>query len=205
MGNQWESAIIQFETQDRVSPLPKHPIVFAGSSTFTRWASLAQDFPDWPVLNRGFGGSQMADILTFADRIILAYRPRGVIVYSGDNDLASGKRVEEVHGTVRHLVCQVRSTVPATLITFLSVKYSPVRMHLVAQIRALNERLAQMAKETQGVEFLEVASCLMNASGQPVPACYDPDGLHLSAEGYRRWMGILRPYLERTFPTGRGT
>src|SRR5688572_15841124 len=86
----WESQIAQYEEQDRTNPPAKGGIVFTGSSTIRGWKSLANDLPEHHVMNRGFGGSQIADATHFADRIIFPYAPRMVVIRAGGNDIHSG-------------------------------------------------------------------------------------------------------------------
>lgn len=195
MINEWEPSVRAFEERDRRCPPPADPVVFTGSSSIARWETLQEDFSDRPVLNRGFGGSEFSDLVHFCNRIILPYAPRGVIVYSGDNDLASGKSPREVQETARRLARHIHRELPATRVAFLSVKYSPSRLELADQIAELNDRLGTLAEEEPAVDYLDVASCLLDETGEPELDCYVEDGLHLTGEGYRRWVEVLLPYL----------
>src|SRR5438445_6336484 len=69
--SQFESEIKAFEAADRTNPPPRNAILFVGSSTIRFWKTLAQDFPDLKVINRGFGGSHLSDSTPVADRIII--------------------------------------------------------------------------------------------------------------------------------------
>jgi hypothetical protein len=88
-GEDWEPAITAFETQDRRQPPKPGQVVFAGSSSIRFWHTLAADMAPIPVLNRGFGGAHLRDVLRYADRIVTPYRPQAVVVYAGENDLGS--------------------------------------------------------------------------------------------------------------------
>lgn len=83
MSNRWESEILRFEEEDRVSPPAPGGIVFAGSSTFRLWSNLAAVFPQYGVINRGFGGARVHDVTAYAVRTVAPYKPRQVIVYTG--------------------------------------------------------------------------------------------------------------------------
>src|SRR6185503_5477682 len=109
---QWETAIQAFEATDRTNPPPKNAIVFVGSSSIVRWKSLAADFPGLRVVNRGFGGSQLADSVNFADRIVIPYAPRQVVVYAGGNDLNAHKPAEIVFGDFVALMEKLRKNLP---------------------------------------------------------------------------------------------
>src|SRR5262249_8046236 len=114
----WEKAIEAFEQQDRESPPPKHEIVFTGSSTIARWKSMQADFPDYKVLNRGFGGSEILDCTHFADRAILPYEPRMVFLRCGGNDIHNGKTPEQVFADFKDFVTTVHAKLPETEIVF---------------------------------------------------------------------------------------
>src|SRR5258708_8083399 len=86
-GGIWESDIRAFEAMDRKNPPPANAIVFVGASMIVRW-DLKKAFPDLQTINRGFGGSEMIDALHYADRVVIPYNPRIVVVYEGDNHTA---------------------------------------------------------------------------------------------------------------------
>lgn len=193
--NEWEPEIRRFERQDRTSPPPADPLLFTGSSSIARWDTLATDFPQWPVLNRGFGGSEMKDLVHFADRLIFPLEPAGIVIYSGDNDLASGKRPTTVLRTTQKLTQMIKERLPACAITLLSVKLSPMRMPLKNEFLRLNRLFASLAQSMTGLEYLDVASCLLDDNGVPRDIYFAEDDLHLSGEGYREWTGRLLPHL----------
>ncbi len=119
----FEAEIRDFERYDAEHPWPAGGILFVGSSTIRRW-DLAQSFPDLPTLNRGFGGSQLSDVLHYFDRIVVPYRPRVVVLYEGDNDLAAGETAEQVVAELRQFVTRLRETLPGTRLIVVSIKPS---------------------------------------------------------------------------------
>ena len=125
----WEPAIRGFEEQDKVHPPKPGSIVFAGSSSFRFWDSLISDMKPLEVINRGFGGSEFSDLDLYASRIVVAYHPRAVVVYEGDNDLAQGspKTPEMVAADFRRFVQIVHGASPETWIYILSIKPSKLR------------------------------------------------------------------------------
>src|SRR5882762_2255584 len=123
--NKWEPEIQQFEKSDKKNPPPKGAVLFVGSSSIRMWKSLAQDFPGIEVINRGFGGSEIADSTFYVDRIVIPYRPKIVILYAGDNDLANVKTPQQVFGDYKAFVSRVQRKLPATKIAFISIKPSP--------------------------------------------------------------------------------
>lgn len=104
--NKWEAEIKKFEEADRKNAPAKDVVLFTGSSSIRLWQSLAQDFPQVKVLNRGFGGSEIADSTFYVDRMIVPYQPRMILLYAGDNDIANNKNPQKV----RRLqgICQSR-------------------------------------------------------------------------------------------------
>ncbi len=112
----------------------KGGILFVGSSSIVRW-DVAKWFPNMPVLNRGFGGSQIADSVHFAERIIVPYRPRTIVFYAGDNDLASGKTPEQVLADFKAFVSKVRASSPEAKIIYVGIKPSIKRWSLIATVR----------------------------------------------------------------------
>src|SRR6516164_10408221 len=94
--SRWEKDIAAFERRDRDKPPPKNAVLFVGSSSIRLW-DLPKSFAGVEVINRGFGGSHLADVVHFAPRIVLPYEPRLIVLYAGDNDIAAGKTPERVH------------------------------------------------------------------------------------------------------------
>jgi hypothetical protein len=123
--NPFENEILAFEAADRASPPPSNAVLFVGSSTIRLWPDVQRDFPDIPTLNRGFGGSSIPDVLLYMDRIVLPYRPRTIVFYGGDNDLANGRTTEQVIRDFEAFASRVRGQLPKAKIVFLAIKPSP--------------------------------------------------------------------------------
>ena len=134
--NPWEPDIRRFEEADRAQPPPAGAVVFVGSSSIALWHTLAQDFPFTPVINRGFGGSDLTDSLIFARRIVTPYRPRLVVMYAGDNDLAGGKPPERLAADFEAFVGVVRAELPGVPIAYIAIKPCPSLMEHVTDDRA---------------------------------------------------------------------
>lgn len=193
----WESAIVAFEESDRTAPPPPGAIVFTGSSSIRMWSSLAEDMAPLVVLNRGFGGSHIAHVNHFAERIVTPYGPSAVVLYAGDNDLASGsdKTPETVFGDFRRFVEIVRGAHPDARVYFLAIKPSLSRWDRWPLMRDANARIAAFASETPGVEYVDVATPMLGPDGRPRPELFIVDGLHLNEAGYALWTDIVRPVL----------
>jgi len=191
----WEKAIAAFEKQDERKPPPKHAIFFAGSSSIRLW-DVAKSFPDLDVVNRGFGGSQIADSTHFAPRILLPHEPRAIVLYAGDNDLAAGKTPEQVADDFRAFVRVVHDKLPRTHILFLSIKPSIKRWSLWDKIQKANALVEAACKGDERLTYVDITKAMRGDDGKPRAELFVADGLHLNAKGYELWASILRPYLK---------
>jgi lysophospholipase L1-like esterase len=189
----FEAEIRAFEVADRASPPPLGGVVFIGSSSIQAWPTLAADFPGVPVLNRGFGGSTLADVVYYADRILLPYRPRLVVLYAGDNDLALGRTPERVLADYRAFVARLRADRPQALVAFVSIKPSPARRIYIDRVREANRLIqAEIARDSLQV-YIDVFTPMLDASGQPRPELFVADSLHMTRTGYVLWRALLAP------------
>jgi lysophospholipase L1-like esterase len=189
----FEAEIRAFEAADRASPPPPGGVVFVGSSSIKNWTDVAADFPGVPVLNRGFGGSTLADVVYFENRIVVPYRPRLVVLYAGDNDLASGRPPERVLGDYRAFVARLRSALPATRIVFVSIKPSPSRRAYIDRAREANQRIRAYITRDSLQAYVDVFTPMLGAAGQPRPELFGPDSLHMTRAGYLLWQALLAP------------
>jgi lysophospholipase L1-like esterase len=191
----WEPEIRAFEAADKTNPPPAVGIVFVGSSSVRLWKTLAEDFKGFRTINRGFGGSQMDDSAFYADRIVLPYRPRQVMVYAGDNDIAAGKNPAEVLAAFKDFVQKVHRELPETEIDYISIKPSPSRWKWVKEIRETNRLIASWAKSQPRVQFIDVFEPMLGDNGQPREELFQPDRLHLNPRGYALLASLVRPFL----------
>ena len=190
--DKWEKTIAQFEAEDQKSPPPREAVLFVGSSSIRLW-DLKKSFPDVATINRGFGGSQMSDAARYARRIITPYRPRLIVLYEGDNDLAAKKTPEQVADDFTALLKAVRADLPTTPVVVIGTKPSPKRWELIDQQRALNRLLADRCQADGHATFLDVERPMLADDGQPKGSLFREDKLHLNDEGYRLWTSLLAP------------
>ncbi len=199
----WESTIVDFEEGDRANPPAPGSILFTGSSSIVMWSSLAEDMAPMAVLNRGFGGSQIAHVNHYADRIVNPYAPSAVVLYAGDNDLAAGspKTPESVTADFERFVTLVHAAHPGTPVYFLAIKPSLARWDRWPVMSLANAGIEAWARATPDVEYIDVATPMLGADGRPRPELFIADGLHMSAEGYALWTRIVRPVLLEALPS----
>lgn len=191
----WEADIRQFESADRANPPAKGCHLFVGSSTIRLW-DLAKSFPEQATINRGFGGSQMRDVLQYKDRIVFAYQPSTIVLYEGDNDIHHGASPTQVVKEVKTFAAEVRKRLPDSKLIVLGIKPSLARWQLWPQMKQANDELAAYCATTPGCHFVDVSRVMLDNAGQPLAALFDEDGLHLNAQGYERWSALVRPLIE---------
>lgn len=197
----WEKAIAAFEKQDRESPPPKGAVLFVGSSSIRLW-DLKKSFPDLPTINRGFGGSQIADSTHFAARLVNKHAPQVVVFYAGDNDIATKKTPERLLEDFRAFVKAVHAALPGTKILFIAVKPSPRRWEMFAQQQKANALIEAYCRRDERLHYLDVVTPMLGKDGMPRGELFAKDRLHLSAEGYQLWNGLLAPQLKKLYRPG---
>jgi lysophospholipase L1-like esterase len=195
VGNKWEAEIKKFEDSDRQMPPPQGGIVFIGSSSIRLWQTLGADFPGTKVINRGFGGSEIADSTFYVDRIVVPYHPKMVVLYAGDNDLASGKAPEQVFAAYKKFVESVERELPTTKIAFISIKPSPARLALMPGMKDANGLIKAYIAADNRLIYIDVYEPMLGKDGVPRPELFGPDKLHMNIEGYKLWRLIIAPYL----------
>ena len=199
----WEPEIAAFEAADQAAAPVPGGVVFYGSSSARLW-DLKTSFPTLPTVNRGFGGSDMAAAAHFYERVVPQHKPRVVVLYEGDNDLAAGRTACQILDDFEALLTRHRAALPETKLICLTIKYSPSRAQLRLDQEAANALLkARCARDPQ-LQFVDLASTLLDDQGTPQAKYFREDRLHLNPEGYAVWNAKLLPVLEQALkgPTG---
>ena len=185
-----------FEAKDKAAPPPQNEIVFVGSSSIRFWKST-EAFPDLKIINRGFGGSQMSDSLRYAERIILPYKPRIVVVYAGGNDINAKKTPEKVFEDYQALVGKIHAALPRTKVYFISLYPNVARKSQDAQCRKVNDLIEEYSKTDPRLGYIETASKMRADDGGPRPELLRADGLHMNDDGYKIWNEIVGAALRK--------
>ena len=195
--------IQNFKKQDSVTSPPKNAILLIGSSSFTMWKDVQDYFPGYTIINRGFGGSTLLDQIRYADAIIFPYEPKQIVIYCGENDLASSDTVTAtmVVDRFRQLYQIIREKTKAPLL-YISMKPSPSRRNLFQKMREANEAIALFLGEsdvrgslTNKNVYVDVHQKMLNEWGQPIPEIFLKDSLHMNAKGYAIWQKEIQPFL----------
>jgi lysophospholipase L1-like esterase len=184
--DRWAKEMLAFAAEDAAHPPPERPIVFTGSSSIRLWKDLGTDYPGLRVMNRGFGGSRVKDLVRHFDRVILQYRPRQVVIYSGTND---------INGGVRQVVDRINRELPDTRVLFLSLALNPARWAKRDLMLEANAKVRAYLEQDQRNQFLDVNTVMLGADGLPKPDIFVADKLHMNRKGYELWAPLVRPWL----------
>ncbi len=191
----WQGEMKGFARQDAEKAPPASPIVFTGSSSIRMWKSLAEDFPDHPVMNRGFGGSEAFDAANFADTLVIQYKPRQVVLYAGSNDIAAGKTPQRVLEDYKAFVAKVHAALPDCQICYISNAPNPKRWAMVEQMREASRLVEEHTKTDKRLKYINTYDAMLGPDGKPKPDIFLNDQLHMNAKGYAIWKEVVGPCL----------
>jgi lysophospholipase L1-like esterase len=191
----WEKEIAAFEAADKKQFPAKGGVLFIGSSSIRMWRTLAADFPNHHVLNRGFGGSQIADSVHFAERIVFPYEPKMIVFFAGGNDIAAKKEAEQVFADFKAFVEKVHAKLPDTKIAYISIPGAPVRCNQVEKIKRANALVEALTREKPNLAFINIFPLMLDENGKPREELYLKDRLHMNADGYAIWKKAVEPFL----------
>ncbi|NLS94258.1 MAG: hypothetical protein GXX96_19030 [Planctomycetaceae bacterium] len=191
----YEKQILAFEAADKTSPPPQNGILFTGASNIVGWKTLAEDFPGLPVINRGFGGSHIADCTFYADRIVIPYKPRVIVFRTGGNDINAGKTPEEVAADFQAFAEKVHGALPETRIVFWSMTPSVKRLAGWEREKKGNELIRAYIAGGKNMVYLDTVDATLGPDGKPRAELYT-DGLHFNREAFKMFAKIIRPCLE---------
>lgn len=176
-----------FEASDHTNPPPKHGILFTGSSTIRKWTTLAQDFPNQPVINRGVGGSEIVDITHFTDRIVFPYKPQMIFSRCGGNDIADFKE----------FVAKVRTKLPDVDIVFISWSPTPARWAQNNKEQVFNQLVRVYSMQAPHLKYCDASDISLGKNSKPRRDLFVLDGLHFNASGYELLAERVRPFLPK--------
>jgi lysophospholipase L1-like esterase len=191
--------IAEFKHQDSVQRPPSGAILFVGSSSFRKWTNVQTYFPGYSIINRGFGGSTLPDVIRYAGDIIIPYHPKQIVIYCGDNDLASSDSVTAtmVFNRFVRLYDLIRSRLKEVDIVYISIKPSPGRQRLMPRMEETNDMIRDFMAKYSHAAFVDVYHPMLTPGGQPIDSFFLADKLQMNEKGYRTWQQILLPYLDK--------
>ncbi|HEY0297964.1 MAG TPA: GDSL-type esterase/lipase family protein [Arachidicoccus sp.] len=189
--------IAAFKQQDSTAPSPKHAILFVGSSSFRKWTDVQDYFPGYKIINRGFGGSQMMNVIFYADKIIYPYNPKQIIIYCGENDFAydTTAPAQVIFERFEKLFSLIKKHLPKANIGYVSIKYSPSREQFWDKMKQTNQLIKDFLSKQKNTEFIDVTKDMVDTEGKVRTDIYQNDMLHLKPAGYKIWQKVIQPYL----------
>lgn len=190
----WADAMAAFASAD-TRDSQSGGVVFVGSSSIRLWTDLESRYRSYAAINRGFGGSTLADCVKHMDRLVLPHKPRLVVIYAGDNDLAGGRTADQVLLDFVELTARIQERLPKTHIVFVSIKPSPARVDLLDRIRDTNTRIRNYVATKPYLQYIDVFTPMLDAQGKPRGELFGSDSLHLNEEGYALWHALISPVL----------
>lgn len=185
-----KSEIDAFVQWDRKNAFPPHGVLFVGSSTIRMWPTRDR-FPALPVINRGFGGSQISDVNYYITETTLKYAADTIVFYAGDNDLNAGKSPQRVLEDYRTFVARVLAAKPDTRILFIAVKPSLARWKIWNVMQEANRLVQAFTATNPRLRYLDLGPQMLGADGTPKPELFVADGLHMTAAGYDLWTAAV--------------
>lgn len=194
----WDD-IQNFKYQDSIQSPPHHEILFVGSSSFTKWTDVQDYFPGYTIINRGFGGSSLPDVIRYADDIIFPYSPKQIVIYCGENDLAASDTVTgaTVYKRFVTLFDLIRKKMPDVPVVFISLKPSPSRWHLRQKMITANDEIKNFLLKQKNAAFIDVYHKMLGADSLPLKEIYLGDNLHMNSKGYAIWQKEIKPHLDK--------
>lgn len=189
--------IAGFKKLDSLQAPPKNAILFVGSSSFRLWPNIQTYFPSHTIINRGFGGSSLPDVIRYTEDIIIPYQPKQVVIYCGENDIASSDTItaEIVLARVKNLFQLIRTKMPDVPVLFVSIKPSPSRWHLKDTEIKANDAIKKYLKKQKHAKFVSVWNAMLGPDGKPLEDIFVQDKLHMNAKGYAIWQKLIEPHL----------
>jgi lysophospholipase L1-like esterase len=195
----FKEEIVNFKKMDSLSFPGKHLILFAGSSSFRKWTHVQEAFPTHPIINRGFGGSTLPDLIYYANDILFPYDARQIVIYCGENDIAASDTVtaETILLRVKQLFALIRTRQPKTEIDFVSIKPSPSRIQFRQTVEKSNQLIQAFIAKQPHSKYINVFDAMLNPDGSIREDIFLEDRLHMNEKGYAIWTKIIGPYLKK--------
>jgi|ERR1043165_2054553 lysophospholipase L1-like esterase len=195
--DRWEATIQKFELEDREHPPPPGCVVIYGSSSAVKWKPYQKDLGDFPIINRGFGGSTLAECARYVQRAVIPCKPAVIVFYGGDNDISQKAKPEDVLASFRTMMQRLRLELPNVKVLYVSIKPAPIRKAQYETLQRVNSLLRDECQNGEGLYYLEIWTPMIGPDGQPIPELFLEDHSHCNAKGYALWNSIVKPHLDR--------
>ncbi|QEG23632.1 GDSL-type esterase/lipase family protein [Mariniblastus fucicola] len=202
----WEETILKMEARSAAENArgkwSEDALLFFGSSSIRRWKTMNEDLVTFPAINRGYGGAKYVDMVLFADRILALHKYRALVLFAAndvsgnDNDSSPA----EVDCAVREIIRVSKSHRPDAPVFIIEITPTESRFSSWSKTRELNAMLREIALTTDNTFFIATAQHYLNVDGTPKSEFFVEDKLHLNADGYKKWAGLIRVQLNFFLP-----
>lgn len=185
--------ISNFKVKDAIAFPREKSTLFVGSSSFRLWKNIETYFPERNIINRGFGGSTLLDLIRYENEIIFPYNPSCMLIYCGENDIANDNAVDGkiVFERFNKLYADIRTKFPGIPVIYISMKPSPARWHLQDQYLEGNHLIAKHYGQDKNFYFADVWQAMLDENNQPNKSLFVEDMLHMNNKGYEIWKEII--------------
>jgi len=189
--------IQEFKKLDQENGIPKKPILLVGSSSFTKWKDVSDYFPGKTIVNRAFGGSRLLDLNNYADELLNPYKPKQIIIYCGENDVAmDNPTAVQVFERFKTFFGKIRTKYPKVPVAYVSIKYSPSREQFWPIVTEVNQMIESYLKTQKRTDYIDITKVMNDANGKVRTDIFLDDMLHMKPEGYQLWSKVMAPYLK---------
>ncbi len=197
--SRWEKSMAEFEKADKASFPKEGSVLFIGSSSIRMWKNVAEDMAPYPVINRGYGGSEIEDSIHFADRIIFPYKPKAIFLYAGDNDIANKKSPERVARDFKRFHALIKRELPETPVYYIAIKPSGRRWEMWPDMAKANALIERYCVQSENAVFIDSSSAMLDDNGVVMEDIFLEDRLHMNPKGYEIWTSIIKPRVAAIF------
>ncbi len=194
----FEKQIDTFIKWDQMNSFPARAVLFSGSSSIRLWFT-SEDFPDLPVINRGFGGAHISDLLYYFDQTVSKYQPSVIVIYCGDNDIAGGKSAGRVYDDFLKFITKMHDYLPGTKLIYLPIKPSLSRWEFWPEMQKANRLIEQFIQKNDDLLYIDTATPLLSPDNKPKQFLFKADSLHLNQNGYQIWQSALNQPLNNLY------
>lgn len=194
----WKSAIDELTATDDVRSVPDDAVLFVGSSSIRFWSTIREDMAPLPVIQRGFGGAKLSDVIYYADRIIWPYKTKSIVLFAGTNDITgrpNDKSPEELLGLFRELIDEMEERLPGTTLYYLPITPTSSRWDIWPKANRANKLIQEFARENEHVVYIDTTPHFLNEDGSLKEELLFWDGIHLNDQGYELWTTLVRQHL----------
>lgn len=194
----WEKDIAAFEALDRSEKYPENAVLFMGSSSIRLWSTLQEQMKPYSVIQRGFGGSNMADLSMYTKRIVYPHQFQAVVIFVANEITVSpnDRNARETGALYKEVVHSIREKYQKQPIFLIEVTPSRKRWEKWDQIKETNSELKRICTKEKNMYFIETANFYLNEKGLPREELFRDDKLHLNDAGYKIWGDIIKKKLD---------